>query len=311
MATPYAGNALRAEGLVKKYSSLTAVNKLSFNVRMGECFALLGPNGAGKTTTCEMLEGLITPDEGQIYVSDMSYTNNKEKILQIIGVQLQETNLYKKYTVKETLELFSSFYNKTVPIEELVEKLKLTDKLHTRLEHLSGGQKQRVYLGCSLVNNPQLLFLDEPTAGLDPQARRYLWDLLKKLKKENKSILLTSHHMEEAQELADRIAIMDHGEIIAQGTLESLIQNHCKGTVLVFSTSKAEKETLCSSLPWLSNIKESSDFFEISVDDATKKTQELMRVIDGHKINLSHFSIRQSTLEDVFLNLTGRSIRDD
>ena len=311
MATPYAGNALRAEGLVKTYPGLKAVDKLSFNVRIGECFALLGPNGAGKTTTCEMLEGLITPDEGKIYVNNLNFAENRKKILEKIGVQLQETHLYKKYTVKETLELFASFYQQSLPILELVEKLKLTDKLNTRLEHLSGGQKQRVYIGCSLVNNPQLLFLDEPTAGLDPQARRYLWELLKELKKENKSILLTSHHMEEAQELADRIAIMDHGKIIAHGTLEHLIANHCNGSVLVFATSSEELKTLSSTLDWMQDVAVKKGFVEISVDNATEKTQELMRVVDSNKIDLKHFSIRQSTLEDVFLNLTGRSIRDD
>ena len=249
MHVPNAGTVLKAQGLVKKFSELLAVNQVSLEVSKGECFALLGPNGAGKTTTCEMLEGLTPPDAGDIEICGLRFPKQRGDILKRIGVALQETNLYKKYTVKETLELFSSFYPKTLSIPELLAKLKLEDKVDTRLEHLSGGQKQRVYLGCALVHNPELLFLDEPTSGLDPQARRYLWEMLREVKADGRSIFLTTHYMEEAQELADRIAIMDHGQIIAMGNLQELVSAHCQGDFLVFEVSEPELESLKKSLP--------------------------------------------------------------
>ena len=313
MHVPSAGTVLKAQELVKKFAKLVAVDKVSLEVSKGECFALLGPNGAGKTTTCEMLEGLTPPESGNIEICGLEFPGQRESILKRIGVALQETNLYKKYTVKETLELFSSFYPQTIAIPELLAKLKLEDKADTRLEHLSGGQKQRVYLGCALVHNPELLFLDEPTSGLDPQARRYLWDLLKEVKADGRSIFLTTHYMEEAQELADRIAIMDHGRIIAMGNLQELVSNHCQGDFLVFKSSESELEALKNKLPWLQTAHKQgdSDLYEVNVDNATAKTREFMREVDALGVNLGHFSIRQSTLEDVFLKLTGRNIRDD
>lgn len=313
MQVPSTGTVLKAQGLDKKFAQLHAVNNVSLEVSKGECFALLGPNGAGKTTTCEMLEGLTPPDSGSIEICGLGFSSQREDILKRIGVALQETNLYKKYTVKETLELFSSFYPKTLPIPQILEKLKLVDKADARLEHLSGGQKQRVYLGCALVHNPELLFLDEPTSGLDPQARRYLWELLREVKADGRSIFLTTHYMEEAEELADRIAIMDHGQIIAMGSLQELVSTHCQGDFLVFKTSASELEALSKNLAWLKDAKKQAvgDLYEVNVDNGTARTQEFMREVDSLGINLGHFSIRQSTLEDVFLKLTGRNIRDD
>ena len=313
MRVPNAGTVLKAQGLVKKFAQLLAVDQVSLEVSKGECFALLGPNGAGKTTTCEMLEGLTSPDTGDIEICGLKFPKQRGDILKLIGVALQETNLYKKNTVKGTLELFSSFYPKTLSFPGLVAKLKLEDKLDTRLEHLSGGQKQRVYLGCALVHNPDLLFLDEPTSGLDPQARRYLWELLREVKADGRSIFLTTHYMEEAQELADRIAIMDHGKIIAMGTLQELVSTHCQGDFLEFQCAESELESLQNSLSWLKTAKKlpTGEGFEVNVDNATTKTREFMREVDALGVNLGHFSIRQSTLEDVFLKLTGRNIRDD
>ncbi|MFK7822557.1 MAG: ABC transporter ATP-binding protein [Oligoflexales bacterium] len=313
MDVPNAGTVLKAQELVKKFAQILAVDKVSLDVSKGECFALLGPNGAGKTTTCEMLEGLTPPDSGNIEICGLKFPEQRGNILKRIGVALQETNLYKKYTVKETLELFSSFYPQSISIPKLLAKLKLEDKADARLEHLSGGQKQRVYLGCALVHNPELLFLDEPTSGLDPQARRYLWDLLKEVKADGRSIFLTTHYMEEAQELADRIAIMDHGQIIAMGSLHELVSHHCEGDFLVFKTSTSELEALQKNLPWLQTASKqgAENFYEVNVDNATTKTREFMREVDTLGVYLGHFSIRQSTLEDVFLKLTGRNIRDD
>lgn len=237
---------LEARNLQKRFKDLVAVDHVDLHVKMGECFALLGPNGAGKTTTCEMLEGLLPTDGGTITIFGQNYAEHKAEILEKIGVQLQETNLYKKYTVWETFQLFASFYKQPEDLTKLLNMLQLEPVKNKRLEHLSGGQKQRVYLACSLINRPQLLFLDEPSSGLDPQSRHHLWEALEECKTHDRSIFLTTHFMEEAEKLADRVAIMDHGKIIAEGSPKELIARY----------------------------------------------------------------VSQGTLEDVFLHLTGRSIRD-
>ena len=304
--------ALRADALRKKYGSLLAVDGVSFELGVGECFALLGPNGAGKTTTCEMLEGLSEPDSGAVHLAGLNFKEHRQAILEQIGVHLQETTLYKKYTVRETLALFASFYQKSLPIEALLERLGLAEKKNSRLEQLSGGQKQRVYLGCALVNNPSLIFLDEPTSGLDPQARRLIWDLLHELKHEGRSIFLTTHYMEEAAYLADRIAIMDKGRIIAQGSLQELLDQHCVEEVLAFSTSAKEKSQLAGELSWLGSPPsfQEEGRYEFLVADAAHALQALIRTADRLQVKLSALHLRQSTLEDVFLKLTGRSLRD-
>ncbi|MBM4251111.1 MAG: ABC transporter ATP-binding protein [Deltaproteobacteria bacterium] len=245
--------ALSAQGLKKYYGELKAVDDISLTVNHGSCVALLGPNGAGKTTTVEMLEGLLPPDSGEVQILGQSLTKNRRQILERIGVVLQETTLYKRYTVTETVALFASFYKNSLAPEVVINRLHLTDKKDTQLRHLSGGQRQRVYLACALVNDPQLLFLDEPTTGLDPQARRAIWDLVGELKKEGRSILLTTHYMDEAEALADHVLIIDHGKVIAEGTPQQLIRDTCGDTVQ---------------------------------------------------------QIRHGTLEDVFIKLTGRSIRE-
>ena len=302
---------LIAKEIRKRYGEKDAVRGISLELKPGECLALLGPNGAGKTTTCEMLEGLIRPDSGSISVFGMDYDRHRKSILKRTGVQLQETTLYKKYTVWETLRLFASFYSDPVDVTTLIESLQLSDKVNSRLEHLSGGQKQRVYLGCSLINDPELLFLDEPSSGLDPQARRYLWDLLKQFRSESRSILLTTHYMEEAAGLADRIAIMDHGQIIAVGSLGELIRQHCPDESLCFSVDERSFLELKKSLSWLQQAKRCGQKTKAKVHDAPQKTQELLRAADQAGIIPGSFTIRQPTLEDVFLKLTGRRLRDD
>ncbi len=308
---------LHAENLVKRYHNKIAVDHLNLHVRKGECFALLGPNGAGKTTTCEMLEGLIVPDGGELAICGMNYQKSRKEILEIIGVQLQETHLYRKYTVLETLQLFASFYRRQENIDDLLGRLNLKDLQHRRLEALSGGQRQAVYIGCTLINHPALVFLDEPTAGLDPHARRMIWDLILELKNEERGIFLTTHYLEEAERLAGRIAIMNQGKIIAEGSPSELVATYCPGEIWGFAIegpeheTKLQKETLKLRLPWLSPVNETRGACEMLSSTASQHLQELTLVANREKIPLHSMFIRRSTLEDVFLKITGRAFRDE
>ncbi len=305
---------LTAQHLQKKFGKLTAVDDITLSVQAGECLALLGPNGAGKTTTVEMLEGLQTPDAGEIRIFGQSLRTHRQSIMQDVGVMLQETQLYKKLSVKETLELFASFFQKSLKVDEAIAMVELQDKADTRLEHLSGGQKQRAYLACSLINEPRLLFLDEPTTGLDPHSRRMIWDLLQKHKGRDRGILLTTHYMDEAEKLADRVAVVDHGRIIAEGTPAALIQKHCGEQVVCFRYLGLEplevKKRLEPHLPWLKDAVVMEKGFELVARDPVQTITELSRASDQQNLKLAQLEMRRSTLEDVFIKLTGRSIRD-
>ncbi len=302
--------ALSAQGLVKKFKDLTAVNGVDLEVPSGECVALLGPNGAGKTTAVEIMEGLKSPDSGEVKVFGMDWRDSRAEILEIIGVLLQETYLYKRFSVRETLELFSSFYKNPVNIDDMMERMQLTDKANTRLMALSGGQKQRVYIGCSLINNPKLLFLDEPTTGLDPQARHMIWDLLAEIKASGCSILLTTHYMEEAETLADNVLIIDHGKIIIKGTPRQLIKETCGEQILRIELEDSDKTKLETKLPWLKEAFHSEGGFEIATTSATEWTTSLVRTAEDMNVPIKSLQMRNCTLEDVFLKLTGRGIRD-
>jgi ABC-2 type transport system ATP-binding protein len=305
---------LTAQHLRKKFGKLTAVDDITLSVQAGECLALLGPNGAGKTTTVEMLEGLQTPDAGEIRIFGQSLRTHRQSIMQNVGVMLQETQLYKKLSVRETLELFASFFHKSLKVDEAIAMVELNDKADTRLEHLSGGQKQRAYLACSLINEPRLLFLDEPTTGLDPQSRRMIWDLLQRHKGRDRGILLTTHYMDEAEKLADRVAVVDHGRIIAEGTPAQLIQTHCGEQVVCFRYVGMEpspvRERLEPHLPWLKDAVIIDHGFELVARDPVQTITELSRASDQQNLKLAQLEMRRSTLEDVFIKLTGRSIRD-
>ena len=215
--------ALRVRGLRKSYSDVVAVNGLDLQVDAGECFGLLGPNGAGKTTTIEICEGLLTADSGDVEVLGRRWETDENDLRELLGIQLQDTQLSEKLTVDETLTLFQSFYRDARDIGEVIDQVELGEKRHSRVGGLSGGQKQRLAIACALVGNPQLLFLDEPTTGLDPVSRRQLWELISKFQAEGKTIVLTTHYMEEAERLCDRVAIVDHGKVIAMGTPRELI----------------------------------------------------------------------------------------
>src|SRR5580658_8733775 len=217
------GASLLLRGVKKAYADVKAVDGLDLEVGWGECFGLLGPNGAGKTTTIEICEGLTTPDEGTVEVLGLNWLSNANELRQRIGIQLQETQFPDKLTVEETLRLFRSFFKRGITVDESIKTAQLEEKRSSRVGGLSGGQRQRLAMACALVGDPELLFLDEPTTGLDPQARRHLWDLVDNLKHAGRTIILTTHYMEEAERLCDRVAIMDHGKIIALGTPQQLI----------------------------------------------------------------------------------------
>lgn len=307
---------IEAKNISKKYKDLVVLNDVSLQVKKGECLAILGPNGAGKTTTCEILEGLISSDTGDVKICGMSYAENDRKIKSLTGVQLQETVLYKRYTVKETLELFASFYDDALKPEVILQQLGLVDKKDVRLEKLSGGQKQRVYLGTAIVNKPQVVFLDEPTTGLDPRLRREIWDVVEQLKKDDRGILLTTHYMEEAEQLADRIVIFDKGRVVAKGTVEELIKQHGSDEVISVSFKEDSRDVdelfteISSVLSWFKKAAKHKGKYRIPTTEAGRHVQELMRTCDQLKIEIDSFSMRKGTLEDVFLNLTGRSMID-
>lgn len=308
---------LTAQGLVKTYRDVKAVAGVDLEIHAGECVALLGPNGAGKTTTVEMLEGLIKPDDGSIRIFGKTLSEaNRPEIMNRIGVTLQDTQLYKKMTVKETVQLFRSFFKSGMSVDEAIKLVSLEEKQDTRLEKLSGGQKQRTYLACAVVNNPDLLFLDEPTTGLDPQARRSIWDLLTDLKNSGKSILLTTHYMDEAAYLADKVVVVDRGKVIAQGTAEALIKKYCGSQLLRFKikdlpSTTGLKDELARTIHWAQDLKINGDFFELDSDEPAVLIADLNESIEKTKMSFEKVEIRSATLEDVFLTITGRSMRDD
>ena len=313
MAWNHGGNALVARGLYKSYGLVKAVQGVDLHIAQGECLALLGPNGAGKTTTVEILEGLTIPDQGEVEIGGLALVRDRREIMQFVGVLLQETNLYKRYSVHETLTMFGAFFEKSVDPDQIIQRLSLADKRDTQLRHLSGGQKQRVGLGCALVSDPKLLFLDEPTTGLDPQARRAIWDLMLQLKTSGKSILLTTHYMEEAEVVADRVAIMDAGKIIAMGTPKQLIRDVMGGDLLLVECGGEvlwAVDQLKSRLSWLSSLRYTETGCEVVVDDVAEKLSGLMMQAAALDIEIKRLEVRRGTLEDVFLRLTGRSLRD-
>jgi ABC-2 type transport system ATP-binding protein len=301
---------LDAQQIRKSFGKLVAVDSIDLRVEAGQCLALLGPNGAGKTTCVEILEGLQSPDSGSIKILGMDYTTQRRQILEKIGVTLQETRLYKRFTTRETLELFASFFKLNVSIDGLIKTLGLEEKADVRLHKLSGGQKQRVYIGCALVNSPELLFLDEPTSGLDPQARRFVWELLNAQKKSGKSLLLTTHFMDEAQTLADQVAIMDRGKIIAQGSVADLVRSYTPEMELSIvheNLDASEQQQISQRVPGLWT----NSSFTAKVRDSAAVLSLIAPILAQFGDRIKQVSIRAQTLEDVFLKITGRSLRDD
>lgn len=303
--------ALRCTGLVKRFTDVTAVNGLDLEVFAGECFGLLGPNGAGKTTTVEILEGLTPADEGSVELLGQVWNGGDNRTLrERIGVQLQETQLAEKVTVEETVRLFRSFYQRGHGVDEVIRTVGLEEKRNARVGKLSGGQKQRLAVACALVSDPELLFLDEPTTGLDPQARLSLWDIVEKFREGGGTILLTTHYMEEATRLCDRVAIMDHGKVIALGTPAELIESLGADQVIEFSVTNGLADDELTNLPAVTNLHKRGEVYALTVSEIGIALPALLAEIKRQQSEIVTLTTHQATLEDVFVSLTGRMLRD-
>ena len=305
--------ALACRGVVKRYGQVLAVDGLDLEVARGECFGLLGPNGAGKTTTIEMLEGLLTPDVGVVEVLGRRWADAAVALRPRLGIQLQETQLAEKLSVVETLRLFRSFYPSGPSVDELVALVGLESKGEARVGKLSGGQKQRLSVACALVGSPDVLFLDEPTTGLDPQSRLQLWDVLTRFKAGGGTILLTTHYMDEAATLCDRVGVVDRGRLIALGTPAELIQS--LGTAHVVEVRLVEgavppAAALFEGLPGVREARVGEDLVSLGSTAIHETIPAVLRTLAGAGVAVRELTTHSATLEDVFVALTGRHLRD-
>lgn len=311
MATPSQGAAICVHNLRKAYKDVVAVDSLNLEVHTGECFGLLGPNGAGKTTTIEICEGLTRPDSGDVELLGMRWKTHSKQLRQRLGIQLQETQLAEKLTVLETVRLFRSFFDQGSDAESAIGLVQLIDKQHARVGALSGGQKQRLALACALVGEPDLLFLDEPTTGLDPQARRQLWDLVEEFKRSGRTILLTTHYMDEAERLCDRVAIMDHGKVIALGTPRELVASIGVEHMVEFEVDGPVDTEILRRLNGVRQVEASNGRVRLQVSKLHDAVPALLEELARQSVPLTELSTHSATLEDVFVALTGRHLRDE
>jgi ABC-2 type transport system ATP-binding protein len=304
--------AVLCRGLVKRYGDLVAVAGIDLEVRSGECFGLLGPNGAGKTTTIEILEGLTAADAGEVELLGRRWGTREDHALrERLGVQLQETQLADKLTVEETARLFRSFYRDGRTVEEVISLVGLEEKRRARVGKLSGGQKQRLALACALVSNPELLFLDEPTTGLDPQGRLKVWEIVERFKAAGGSVLLTTHYMEEAARLADRVAIMDRGRIIALDTPAALVASLGGSQIVEFRVAGQLEIADLAALPGVRGVDRRGDDTMLAVERIGAALPALLGELERRNFRLEQLRTHQATLEDVFVRLTGRGLRDE
>jgi ABC-2 type transport system ATP-binding protein len=306
--------ALRVRQLRKTYKDVVAVNDLELEVRPGECFGLLAPNGAGKTTTIEICEGLTAADSGEVEVLGLRWPADGPALRQRLGIQLQETQLSDKLTVLETVELFRSFYHQGPGAMEVIGLVQLEEKANSRVGNLSGGQKQRLALACALVGEPDFLFLDEPTTGLDPQARRQLWELIEKFKLSGRTILLTTHYMDEAERLCERVAIMDHGKVIALGSPRELIASVCAEHLVEFSAGAAAHPldlAAISAIDGIRDVQRENGSIRMQVTELHRAVPALLAELARQSVPLTELRTHSATLEDVFVTLTGRHLRDE
>jgi len=305
MAAP----AIRCQSLVKRYGEKLAVAGIELTVEVGECFGLLGPNGAGKTTTVEMLEGLTEPNSGTVELFGVAWRKGQDRELQErLGVQLQDTQLADKLMVEEVLRLFRSFYRNGRRVDDLIRELDLEAERKQQYHKLSGGQKQRVALGTALAGDPELLFLDEPTTGLDPRARQTLWGIVQRFQQGGRSVLITTHYMEEAAALCDRIAIMDHGKIIALGTPRSLVDGLGLVQFVEFETKQELDEAAISEVKAVEAVTRRGERYRLRIDRSLSALAIVLRELERQKVTPIGLSTHQATLDDVFLHLTGRAL---
>ena len=318
-----AAPALAVRGLRKRYGDVVAVDGLDLAVATGECFGLLGPNGAGKTTTIEICEGLNTPDEGDVLVLGRRWKSDERVLRELLGIQLQETQLTEKITVAETLRLFRSFFARGREVDEVVRLVQLEEKRNARVGKLSGGQKQRLALACAFVGDPELLFLDEPTTGLDPQSRRQIWELVEEFKATGRTTVLTTHYMEEAERLCDRVAIVDHGKIIALGTPRDLIASLGAEHVVAFrvarGTGDGQRPLAHDDVRAVDGVRtarrlpdgaDGDESWELRVSELHRAVPALTTLLSTRRLSLAELRTHSATLEDVFVHLTGRHLRD-
>jgi ABC-2 type transport system ATP-binding protein len=310
--------AIRCTGLVKRYEGrppVEAVRGLDLTVASGECFGLLGPNGAGKTTTIEIIEGLSEPNDGDVEVLGMRWGHDDAAIKERIGISLQETRLSEKLQVDETITLFRSFYRNGLEPDEVIRRVSLEEKATARVGKLSGGQRQRLAVACALVGDPDLLLLDEPTTGLDPQSRRQLWELIRDLRAQGRTVLLTTHYMDEAERLCDQVAVVDHGKVIARGSPRELIAELGGEHVVEFTLDEDDVTTppepaALTDVPAVRSVRKDADHFCLSVTEPHIALPALLERLrqTGHR--LAGLTTRHASLEDVFVTLTGRHLRD-
>ncbi len=307
--------AVRCRALVKRYADVTAVDGLDLDVRRGECFGLLGPNGAGKTTTVEILEGLLEPTSGEVEVLGRRWKTDEAWLRQQLGVSLQETFLPERLTVREILALFRSLFERGRDVDSAIDLVALRDKESARYAALSGGQRQRLAVACALVGEPKLLFLDEPTTGLDPQSRRMLWDVVLAFKKEGGSVVLTTHYMDEAERLCDRVGVVDHGKMIALGTPKELVDS-LGGNQIVELTIAADAEPLASlaealrAAAGVQHARAQVGHLVLTVTELHGARPAVLAELRARRLDLTDLSTHHATLEDVFVTLTGRALRE-
>ena len=306
-------DALYCKDLYKRFSDVIAVDGLSLSIARGECFGLLGPNGAGKTTTVEMFEGLTQPDSGELKVLGESWRGGRSDraLRERLGVQLQETQMQNRLSTFETVRLFRSFYESGRTIDEVIELVGLQEKRHARVGKLSGGQRQRLALACAMVGDPEILFLDEPTTGLDPQARRRIWDIVSQYQAGGGTVLLTTHYMEEAEALCDRVGIVEHGKLVALDSPAALVASLKGEQIVELSLDRDLPPEALAALDGVADVRKDADIYRLAIQDIGKTLPAVLVELKTRELDICTLTTHEATLEDVFFVLTGRALRDE